>query len=337
MPAPKPLDRRPPRFPPPQFPVRRPAMFAENPPAIFPVILGLLGTGLALRKACAALGLSGGPVAGLVEAALGAVAGLWGFAILAITVKLIRRPSVLIEDLRPLPGRAGWAAASMSGMAMAGVLVPYAPGLALPLAAAALAAHGGLALIQARLISRDVEAKRIDPTWHLSFVGFIVAAPVLAQLGWLTLARMIFAATFLAALLIWLVSAVQLTQRIPPAPLRPLLAIHLSAAALLSTSAHLIGQDDLAGGLLVFATLVFLALVVQVRWVLAAGFTPIWGAMTFPLAAYALALLTSGDLATIPGAAISLAALGLVPAIAWRVLRLWPGGRLAAQTNAATA
>ena len=31
------------------------------------------------------------------------------------------------------------------------------------------------------------------------------------------------------------------------------------------------------------------------------------------------------------------AALGLVPYVLWRVLKLWPGGQLAAKTNASTA
>ncbi|MBL9056147.1 MAG: hypothetical protein JNJ84_07720, partial [Rhodobacteraceae bacterium] len=68
-------DRRPKSFPPPEFPPRRPALFARTPPAVFPVILGLLGLGLALRRALAALQLPGG----LVEAALGALLVLWAF------------------------------------------------------------------------------------------------------------------------------------------------------------------------------------------------------------------------------------------------------------------
>lgn len=328
-----PADRRPPRFPPPQFPAPRPKLFATTPPAIFPTILGLLGLGLALRKACAVAGLPGD----LVEACLGALAGLWLFAILAFLAKLIRRPSVLLQDLRPLPGRAGLPAATMSAMAMAGVLVPHAPGLALILVLGALGAHGVLALLVARGIGRDVEARAVDPTWHLSFVGFIVAAPVLVQLDWQGPARVIFATTFLAAVTIWLMSLVQLTRRVPPGPLRPLLAIHLSSAALLSSTAILIGQTSLGTVLLALAVLIFAGLVAAARWLLVAGFTALWGAMTFPLAAFATALLTFGDPATLPGLVLSLAALGVIPALAWKILKLWPGGKLAARTNAATA
>ena len=44
-------DRRPRAYPAPEFPPRKPKLFARTPPAIFPSLLGLLGLGLAARKA----------------------------------------------------------------------------------------------------------------------------------------------------------------------------------------------------------------------------------------------------------------------------------------------
>ena len=41
---------RPKAFPPPEFPPHRAKLFAKMPPAVFPVLLGLLGLGLALRR-----------------------------------------------------------------------------------------------------------------------------------------------------------------------------------------------------------------------------------------------------------------------------------------------
>ncbi len=328
-----PADKRPPRFPPPQFPMRKPKLFATTPPALFLVLLGLLSFGLALRKAAHVTGLPGEPV----EALLGALLGLWIFAVLALKVKVIRRPMVLLEDMRPLPGRAGLAAAAMSGMAVGAVLAPYAPRVALVLVLASLAAHALLAGLLIQVLAREPEGKTVNPTWHLSFVGFIVAAPVLLQLGWPGLANVIFALTFLAALGIGLLSAVQLTRRVPPAPLRPMLALHLFAASLLATTASLIGQDLLALVLALAAAMILAALVASARWLLASGFTPLWGAMTFPLSVCATAFLTFGGSFTAPGLILTLASLALIPPIAWQVLRLWPGGRLAAHTNAAEA
>lgn len=327
-------DRRPKAFPPPEFPPRRVAAFARTPPAIFPVILGLLGLGLALRRALEALQLPGG----LVEAAVGGLLVLWAFGWLALAVKIARRPGVLAEDMRVLPGRAGLAAAGMSGMAAAAVLLPYAPGVALGLALVSLLLHAALAVVLIAVLLRlPPEAREVNPAWHLAFVGFIVAAVPLAQLGWTGLATAILWATMAAAVAIWAISALQLTRRIPPAPLRPLLAIHLAPAALLSQVAGYLGMGGLAQGFALIGAAILLALVLAGRWVLAAGFSPLWGALTFPLAAYASALILLGGWYELPGLVLALAALGAVPAIAWNVLKLWPGGRLAAKTNAAEA
>ena len=327
-------DRRPKAFPPPEFPPRRAAAFARTPPAIFPVILGLLGLGLALRQALAALQLPGG----LVEAALGGLLVLWAFGWLALAVKIARRPGVLAEDMRVLPGRAGLAAASMGGMAAASVVLPYAPGVALGLALVSLVLHGGLALLLlAMLVRLPGEIRVVNPAWHLSFVGFVVAAVPLANLGWTGLAAAILWATMAAAAAIWAASALQLARRIPPAPLRPLLAIHLAPAALFSTVAGLLGMGGLAQGFALFGAVILLALIGAGRWIAESGFSAMWGAFTFPLAAFASALVLLGGGYEIAGLAVTLLALGAVPVIAWNVLKLWPGGKLAGKTNAAEA
>ncbi len=61
---------RPKRYPAPEFPPRRIARFTRMPPAVFPVVLGLLGMGLAARRL-----LVGTALEGLVEAVLGAILG----------------------------------------------------------------------------------------------------------------------------------------------------------------------------------------------------------------------------------------------------------------------
>ena len=104
------IEPRPKRYPPPEFPPRRPALFARTPPAIFPPILGLLGLVLALRLAVARLGGDPGPA----DLVAGVAVALWGFATFAYLGKLARRPAVVLEDLRVLPGRSGLAAMTLS-------------------------------------------------------------------------------------------------------------------------------------------------------------------------------------------------------------------------------
>lgn len=332
------VDRRPKQYPAPEFPPRKPKLFARTPPAIFPSVLGLLGLGLALRKAVGVLGISEGILGGLVEAALGGMLILWLVAVGAIVAKFARRFSTLTEDLRVLPGRTGLAAFTMSGMAAATALVPYAPGLALGLVVVSLVGHLFMAgMLVFTLQKMPAEARGVSPAMHMAFVAFVLGAVPLAQLGHLTAAQTILWITLPIAALIWGISLAQLIRTIPPAPLRPLLAIHLAPAALFTLVASQTGHALLAQSFAAFGMVIFLALLAGAKWITVSGFSPLWGAFTFPAAAFAAALLTLGGSWEVPGMVVLAIALGIVPGIAWNVLKLWPGNRLAVKTNAAEA
>lgn len=330
----EPARFRPKIYPPPEFPPRRPAAFAKTPPAIFPVLLGLLGLSVALRAGLARLGLPAAPgdlVAGLVL-------GLWGLGLLAYLAKLARRPGVILDDMKVMPARAGLAAGSASFLTAAAVLVPFSAGAAKVVLFAGLGLHLALALLILRVLAGlPAEARRVNPGWHIIFTGFIVGAPAAALLGIEPLARGLIWATVPIAAAIWGVSLAQLLRGLPPAPLRPMLAIHLAPACLFTTSAALTGQVGLAAGFGGLAVALALGLLVAGRWITAAGFSPLWGAFTFPLTALALALLRLDGAWASLGIGVLAVALVAVPWIAWRVLKLWPGGRLADRTNAAEA
>lgn len=328
------LEPRPKRYPPPEFPPRQPALFGRTPPAVFPPILGLLGLVVALRQALARLGLDLGPA----DLLAGLAVALWLFATLAYAGKVARRPGVVMEDLRVLPGRSGLAAMTMGGMVVATLLSVYSAELAPGLLLVALVGHGVLAALLVRLLlGLPPEARAVNPTLHLSFVGFIVAAPAAVSLGWSGLAEGLFWGSLAVAAAIWGLSLRQFARAVPPAPLRPLLAIHLSPLALLATVAGLLGKAEI-GVLLAGLGLVYaLVLAAAWRWVTEAGVTAMWGAFTFPMAALATALMVSGGAWIWPGIVLTAVALGVIPAILWWVLKRWPGGRLATTTNAAEA
>ncbi len=269
------LDARPKRYPAPEFPPRRTPPFAKTPPAIFPPILGLLGLAIALRLALEGLGLDRGP-----GDLLGGIAvALWAFAAFAYGAKVVRRPAVVLEDLRVLPGRSGLAAMTMGGMAAATLVAPHGPAPAEFLMLAALAVHAVLAGMLVRLLLTLPPAGReVNPTWHLSFVGFIVAAPAAVALGWQGLAAGLFWLTLPVAVLIWGLSAAQFLRSVPPPPLRPLLAIHVAPVALLATVAGLLGFTVVSGVLVILGAALALALAVTGRWLTIAGITPLWGA-----------------------------------------------------------
>ena len=321
--------------PPPPLTPDPPGLWRRVPPAIFPPIMGLFGLGLAWR----ALGTALPAVAGLAELFLGGVLLVFAFAAVAWASKPLRRPGVLVEELRVLPGRAGVAAGVLCVILAAAVLVPYAPGLALALAWAGMALLAGLGVLVARaFLAGPEEARVVTPVFHLVFVGYILAPLALVPLGQGGVAAAIYALTLIVAALIWAESLRQIATRIPPAPLRPLLAIHLAPVSLFATVAALPGWSGVAlafalAGLALLA--VFLA---SARWLLEAGFTPLWGALTFPLAALASAVLRAvPDPAGLwLGAALVVAATGLNIPVAVKVLRLWAQGGLAARTNVAT-
>ncbi len=323
-----------PPFPAPQ---PRPRLWRRTPPAIFPPIMGLFGLGLAWREGAIAFGLP----AGVAEAILGAVTLVFLFALVAYLAKVARRPGVVAEDLRVLPGRAGLAAMSLSLMLLAATLVPYSATVGAVVAIGAFVLHLVLAMLALRaILSGPPEARIVTPVWNLLFVGFIIGPLPGLQLGLTGVSTVILYAMIPVAVSVWAVSLWQLATRIPPAPLRPLLAIHLAPASLFATVAGRLGMEGLALAFVVLGGLIFLALIGAARWLTEAGFSPLWGAFTFPLAAYATALLvTVGNMdgGRIVGGLVLIAATLIVPPIAVKVMQAWAKGGLAAKTNAAQA
>jgi tellurite resistance protein len=310
----------------------------RTPPAIFPPLLGLLGLGLAWRRAEAVFMT---PPA-IADTILGMVTLLFLWCLLAYGVKLARRPGVFLEDLAVLPGRAGLSAMTMAVMLLGAVLLPYGAGPAGVALLAGLVGHGVLALMVAtQLLTGPAEQRQVTPIWHLSFVGFIIAPLSAVPLGYAAASQVLLWVMVAVAALVWVVSLVQLARRDPPAPLRPLLAIHLSPASLFGLVALQLGWTGAAMGFAVLGALILAALLVRARYVATAGFSPLWGAFTFPLAAFANLVLAlgngQGDLLRFLGALLLVAATGAIPWIAVKVLQAWAKGQLAAKTNAATA
>ncbi len=308
------------------------------PPVVFAPIFGFLGLGLAWRRAEPTYQL---PVA-IGEILLGAGVAVLGLAVAAWLAKMLCRPGVLREDLRVLPGRAGLATMTLSVMLAAAALVPYAPGVAQGLVVAALLAHAALAVLVVQSIATGPEEGRVvTPVWHLVFVGFIVGAVALIALDRAEVARAILYATMPVAGVIFAVSLWQLLRgSLPPPPLRPLFAVHLAPASLFATVSWMLGLEMLAAIWTVLGAAILAALVLSARWLLAAGITPLWGALTFPAAAYASVVIDAsggaGALGVVAGVLLVAATLLVVPVLAL-VLRGWAGGDLAARTNAARA
>ncbi|WP_415182961.1 tellurium resistance protein [Phaeovulum sp.] len=318
-----------------KLPAMAPAgLWRRTPPAIFPPILGLLGLALAWRRGAGEFGVP----QGAADMLMGAVTLLFIFSTITYVAKLMRRPAVVNDDLKVLPGRAGLAAGVLCLYLFAGALTPFSAEQARPVLILGLAVHLVLALLLVRLfITGPAEQRRVTPVWHLSFTGFIVAAMVAQGLGLSGLTWGLFWLSLLVAVLIWVISADQFRRLRVPAPLRPLLAIHLAPASLLGVVALGMGMPGLALGFGVLSVLLLAAMVLGVRWLLAAGFSPLWGALTFPLAATANFWVALGGAWRIPGGILLVLATLIIVPIAVQVLKLWAKGQLAVKTNAAIA
>ena len=326
-------DRRPMPAP---LKMPKPGLWRRTPPAIFPPIMGLFGLGLGWRAASQNLGVP--PMGDMI---LGAVALLYLFALVAYLAKPLRRAATLAEDLRILPGRAGVTAASLCLMLLTASLVPLAPGLAKALGVIALMVHVGFVVILLKVLALlPPEGRVVTPVYHLNFVGFILLGLSANALGRPDLGVALLWLMIPVATIIWAISLRQLATRIPPAPLRPLLAIHLAPASLFASVAHGAGLPTVALIFLGLGGAILLALLVRIRWLTESGFSPMWGAFTFPVAAYAGALINvSGGVGPlgIAGGVVLVAASLFIPVIAYRVLKGWADGGLAVKTNAAEA
>jgi tellurite resistance protein len=310
-------------------------LWRTTPPAIFAPILGLFGLGIVLRALAVPLGVE--PLGQLAEALLGAVVLLHAFALLAYAGKVVRRPGALIQDLSTLPGKSGVAAGVAAIHLSAAALVPLAPALALGVTLTGLALQALLAgLIVRLMLTGPPEGRRISPVLHLVFVGHVLAPLALIPLGWTGLAQGLLVLGAFAAVPILLGGARQAGAT--PPPLRPTLAIHLAPASVIASGAALAGWPGVALALALVAAGIAGVLAVRLRWVLAAGFSPFWGALTFPLAAFAQAALRGlGTPGLWLATGVAALACGVIPWIAWRILKDWPGGALARKTNAAVA
>ncbi len=311
----------------------------RTPPAIFPPTLGLWGLTFAWSRSADTFAMP----AAIGQLLLGAMALLFLYLLGNYLAKVAARPGVVADELKTLPGREGLAAMTMSTMYLAVALIPFAPALAKAILVLALGAHAVvLAIVIKAMLSGPGAARSVTPVFHLTFAGFLVSPIAALQFGWTGLAAALFWAMLAVAVLIWAASALQFARQNVPAPLRPLLALHLVPASLLGIVAMLLGNGPLGLGFGILSIALLATLLVFGRWVTAAGFSPFWGAFTFPLAAFSslmmiLASAGYGEAFRILGGVGLVAATFFIPWVAMKIYQLWLKGVLAQSTNAATA
>lgn len=316
-----------------------PGRFRRVPPAVFPPLMGALGLALAWQGGVWAFSLPPG-LAGLLA---GMAVALALCAFVAYGAKLARRPAVLAEELETLPGRAGVSAAVLCLDLLAALLAGIAPMAAMAVLVLALLAHGVFLTVLLRVFAAGpAERRQVTPAWHLHFTGLVVAARSALLLDLRGLGVVLMVAAAIAALAVYALSAMQLRAARVPAPLRPMLAIHLAPLALFGAVALELGATGLAMALGLVALAAVLAMAVGVKWLTESGFSALWGAFTFPLAATAglwvgLWGATQTEAVRLTAGFLLIGATFVVIVILFRIWRDWANGRLAVKSNAAIA
>ena len=318
--------------------MNRQPLWRSTPPAIFPVILGLVGLSLAWRGLGNAFLIS----AAMGDILLGVSAAILIYFSLAYTAKLVARPAVLMEDLRSPPGRAGISAISMAIIVLSAGLLPYGEiarwvwwfGIGLHIVI--------LLLVIKSLMKAPAESRSVTPFQYLPFVGLITAPVAGVELGYMLLSQIFAYGSFA----IFLVLTVQLTAKLirtrPPEPLRPPFVIMLAPLGLFGMA---FGQFGFEGVFMVFLALSWVAAIVFLvlaRWLTSAGFTPMWGALTFPLATFTniniMAMDKGAGIIAVTGAvAGGLIGTAIILFVAYKALKMWAKRDLAKKTGAAVA
>ena len=262
--------------------------YRRTPPALFPCLLGLIGFALLWQK----MPEFGAPL--WIGEALGAIAfGLFGFTFVCYAVKLILRPSVVLDDLKIGPARGAVSAGSVCLMLLAALILPY------DFRVAAVVWWAGLILQVVYLACviatlRSVENMRatLTPVLLLPFVGFIVAAIAGPDLGVSHPLYRYFGVSISAVFLDLDRECVKRKNtRCGTAKSRWFCDFTGTTPAFMPWQSYFIWDDGVFYFFWLTALIVALGLVPFIPWMVRGGFKPSWGAFTFPLTAFTMVMM----------------------------------------------
>jgi tellurite resistance protein len=321
------LPATPPPPPAPEAPPAPPApSLAHLPMPLFAVPMGLGGLGLLWRDA----GFLLGPAAWLGELALLAATVVWGWLAWLHLRRALAHPEALRADLSDPVRLPFFGAPTIGLMIIGGFLGGYLPWLGAAVWLVAVSAHLAVAAwLYGRIVAGEANPAMLAPPLLIPMVGNILAPAIGGGFGFAGLS----AVTFGVGAFLWLAVTPLLLNRMlagPPLPPRllPSLAILLAPPSVAAVSlATLTGGTGLASlALFGVALLTALALLAAVPRIAAAPFSPAFWGLSFPTAAFGIAL--SRQVQAAPGWAGALLLLlvlagvtALILWLAWRTAR----------------
>ncbi len=313
-----------------------PEFWLRTPPALFPCLLGFIGLGLAWRRAAEIWFVT--PWIGegilLVSCVLFMATGTF------YHMKLSLRPSIIFDDLKVGPARGAVSAGSMCLMLYATALTPYMYELAQLCWWAAVLQHAAyMVCVTLSLAKSHTKLSEVNPTLILPFVGYIVASIGGPGLGHTTLSGFFLMITIPGCLFIITISLINLRKYSINKTLRASYFIILAPLSIYGIGAFNIWPTEVYTVFWYIALICGLCMLPFLGWFSTGGWTPAWGAFTFPLSVFAGVMLTGaqshfGLIADI-GSVVSLGIATLVvPYVVWKTYRHWLEGKLAHSTGA---
>ncbi|MFN3615996.1 MAG: hypothetical protein ACK4WC_15755 [Rubrimonas sp.] len=301
------------------------------PAPLAPVCLGLMGLGLAWRKAAEVYGAP----AIIGEAILAFAIAL--SAVVAIKyVSMIRlRPAALTLDLRKPAGRGAVPAGSETLIVGAAALLPYSYPAALAAWLVGVALHLTLAFQLLGLL-RGALVKDPRPSGFLlvPFVGPIVAPIAGAEMDLIAPSKLL----FWIGLGAYLVLFPLILRRFVTEPVehvfRPSVFMLVAPPAIgIVAYEQIYPGGPLAPWMYAFSCLLLLGMATRRRWLTEGGFSATWGAFTFPFTAFAAGSMAMAGrhhdaLFPVFGIVALMITSVLTPWIAARVLARWKDGTL---------
>ncbi|MFX0542548.1 SLAC1 anion channel family protein [Roseovarius sp. S4756] len=263
---------------------------SHYPVTFFAISMGMMGLTLALRAAERAFGLAHGISQGALVLSVA--------LLLAVTAgylaKALRYPAEVAAEWHHPVRIAFFPAISISLLLLATALLDIAPTLAAPLWLFATLLQGGLALavISAWIGHRSFQTGMMTPAWFIPAVGNVIVPLAGARLGYIELSWLFFS----GGLIFWIVLLTMVMNRLMfhdplPGKMVPTLTILVAPPAVAFTAwMGLAGAPGFFGQFLLNAAYVFALIVVtQAAKLRKLPFTLSWWALSFPLAALAIA------------------------------------------------
>ncbi len=260
-----------------------PPLWRQTPPAAFPVCLGFMSLALGWTNAAHVMPAISEDIGHLL---LAASTGYFIWFFVFYLRKVLSRPKVVLEDMGSAPARAGIAAMAMSMMLLAAALLPF--GISVPLVwwtGVILQIIASIVVLYA-IWDEPPEKRHFSTFQYLTFVGPVVGPLAGVQLGYVWESKLLINAALVAYVIVTV--GIILTIRRDPVPdkLRPSVMIFLAPLCLFALGYGVLGYDTAFTVFYWAGSIVAFGLIFLVPWMTRGGYTPVWGAFTFPIAAF---------------------------------------------------